>query len=169
MGHLEHKEKAPKQIGCAVITVSDTRTPETDSSGTLIQRVLQEKGHKITQYIIVKDTPEHIQKTLLDTLNESVTECIILTGGTGISRQDSTYEVVTSLLEKEIKGFGELFRYLSFQSIGSSAIMSRATAGVRQGKIIVSLPGSQNAVELAMDRLVLPELPHMVYLLQSNN
>ena len=169
MGHLEHKEKAPKQIGCAVITVSDTRTPETDSSGALIQRALQEKGHKVTQYIIVKDKPARIKKALLDALNESATECVILTGGTGISRQDSTYEVVKSLLEKEIQGFGELFRYLSFQSIGSPAIMSRATAGVFQGKIIISLPGSQNAVELAMDRLVLPELPHMVFLLRPHN
>lgn len=169
MGHLEHKENAPKQIGCAVITVSDTRTPETDSSGALIQRVLHEKGHKVTHYIIVKDKPEHIQKTLLDTLNEPATECVILTGGTGISRKDSTYEVVKGLLEKEIEGFGELFRYLSFQSIGSPAIMSRATAGVYKEKIIISLPGSQNAVELAMERLVLPELPHMIFLIRSNN
>lgn len=166
MGHIDHKEKGPKQIGCGVITVSDTRTPETDSSGGLIQKLLKEKGHNVTHYVIVKDNPVSIKETLLKTLGISATEGVILTGGTGISRQDSTYEVVKEILEKELDGFGELFRFLSFQSIGSPAMLSRATAGVVQGKIVISLPGSEDAVRLAMTQLILPELSHMIYLIR---
>ncbi len=166
MGHLDHKKKAPKHIGCAVITVSDTRTPETDSSGTTIQNLLKDDGHTVTHYWIVKDHTEGIKETLLKTLNDPNTESIILTGGTGISKYDTTFEVVKTLIEKELEGFGEFFRYLSFQSIGPSAMLSRATAGVCQGKILISLPGSEDAVRLAMTRLILPELAHMVFLIR---
>jgi molybdenum cofactor biosynthesis protein B len=166
MGHLEHKEKAPTRVGCAVITVSDTRTPENDSSGALIQEHLKREGHRVTGYRIIKDSTVSIKETLLTYLNDKGTEAILFTGGTGISRHDSTYEVVKTLLEKEIDGFGELFRFLSYQSIGTSAMLSRSTAGVCQGKIIISLPGSEEAVRLAMTALVLPELPHMIYLVR---
>ncbi|HEX9758093.1 MAG TPA: MogA/MoaB family molybdenum cofactor biosynthesis protein [Nitrospiria bacterium] len=166
MAHLDHKDKAPKQISCAVMTVSDTRNTETDASGALIKKLLKENGHKVTQYAIVKDHPVSIKETIIKILKDPETEGVIITGGTGISKKDSTFEVVQEILEKELDGFGELFRFLSFQSIGSPAMLSRATAGVFQGKLIFSLPGSENAVQLAMARLVLPELPHMVYLIR---
>jgi molybdenum cofactor biosynthesis protein B len=166
MAHLDHKDKAPKQISCAVMTVSDTRNTETDASGALIKKLLEENGHKVTQYAIVKDHPVSIKETIIKILKDPETEGVIITGGTGISKKDSTFEVVQEILEKELDGFGELFRFLSFQSIGSPAMLSRATAGVFQGKLIFSLPGSENAVQLAMARLVLPELPHMVYLIR---
>ena len=166
MGHLEHKQKAPASVGCAVITVSDTRTPESDSSGALMQELLKRGGHRVTGYRIVKDSPVSIEETLLTYLNDKSIDAILLTGGTGISRHDSTYEVVKTLLEKEIDGFGELFRFLSYQSIGAPAMLSRSTAGVCQGKIVISLPGSEEAVRLAMTALVLPELPHMIYLIR---
>lgn len=166
MAHLDHKEKAPKHISCAVLTVSDTRSPENDTSGALIQKLLKEKGHQVPQYALVKDHADSIKATLIKILSDPATEGLIITGGTGISPHDSTYEVVRDILEKKLDGFGELFRYLSFQSIGSSAMLSRATAGVFHGKMIFSLPGSEDAVHLAMTKLILPELTHIAYLIQ---
>jgi molybdenum cofactor biosynthesis protein B len=166
MAHLDHKEKAPKHIRCAVITVSDTRSPETDASGALIQKLLKENGHHVSQYAIVKDHAGSIRETILKILSDPSTEGLIITGGTGISPHDSTYEVVRDILEKKLDGFGELFRYLSFQSIGSSAMLSRAIAGVFQRKMIFSLPGSEGAVRLAMTQLILPELTHIAYLIR---
>jgi len=158
----QHKEKAKKSVGCFVLTVSDSRDETTDHSGQLIKTLLAEHGHKLLGYRITKDEPDKIRNLLQDALVRKEIEAVILNGGTGISPRDGTYEVVSRLLEKKLDGFGEIFRFLSYQEIGSAAIMSRALAGVAGGKILISLPGSKAAVELAMRRLVLPELGHMI-------
>jgi len=163
----EHKEKAKKDLGCFVVTVSDTRDETTDQSGQLVKALLGEKGHRLVGYRIVKDEPVRIESLLQDALARRDVDAIIVNGGTGISPRDGTYEVVSRLLEKRLDGFGEIFRFLSFQDIGSAAMMSRATAGVAKGKVLISLPGSKGAVDLAMRRLVLPELGHMVSQLQG--
>ena len=158
----EHKAKSVKTVKCFVITVSDTRNVSTDQSGQLIKELLASEGHKVLGYRIVKDDPTEVEKLLQHALSCDDVEAVLLTGGTGISPRDGTYEVVSHLLDKQISGFGEIFRFLSYQDIGSSAVMSRAQAGVAAGKIVVSLPGSRGAVDLGMRRLVLPELGHMV-------
>lgn len=163
MGHKEHKEKAVKNVNCMVITVSDTRTEETDSSGKLILRLLKENGHIITGYKILKDVPVLIRDTVADAVTDNYIHAIIINGGTGISKRDTTFEAIENLFEKRLDGFGEIFRYLSHLEIGSAAIMSRASAGVCRGKIIISIPGSESAVKLAMEKLILPELGHIVW------
>ncbi len=145
-----------------VITCSDTRTPETDTSGQLIQKLLKEKGHSIAAYHLVKDEPSQIKDRITVGLANEAVQAIIINGGTGISRRDSTFEAVDAMLEKRLDGFGEVFRYLTYQEIGSPAIMSRATAGIIQGRVLFSTPGSENAVRLAMEKLILPELGHLV-------
>ena len=145
-----------------VITCSDTRTPDTDSSGQLIQKLLREQGHTIVSYHIVKDEPSQITDRITTGLADDAVQAIILNGGTGISRRDSTFEAVDAMLEKRLEGFGEMFRYLTYQDIGSPAIMSRATAGIIKGRVLFSTPGSENAVRLAMEKLILPELGHLV-------
>lgn len=160
MGHREHQEESPKEVNCSVLTVSDTRTPETDTSGRLIKELLEENQHEIIHYQVVKDEPNEI-RGILQALPAPI-QVVILSGGTGLSKRDSTYEAIVELFEKRIDGFGELFRALSYDEIGSAAMLSRATAGVYQGKIIFSLPGSSNAVRLAMEKLILPELGHLV-------
>lgn len=167
MSVTEHKEKAKRKLGCFVVTVSDTRDETTDQSGQLIRSLLEEKGHQLAGYRIVKDEPVQIESLLLDTLTKNNVDAVIVNGGTGISPRDGTFEVVSRLLEKRLDGFGEIFRFLSFQDIGSAAIMSRALAGTAKGKVVISLPGSRGAVDLAMRRLVLPELGHMVSQLQG--
>lgn len=162
MGYKEHKDKAPDTIRCFVITVSDSRTEETDTSGRLIQDMLRENNHEIVDYKIVKDDPEEIGR-LIKGANKDRVQAIIINGGTGISRRDRTFEAVSLVLEKKIEGFGEIFRYLSYKEIGSPAIMSRAIAGISKGRIIISIPGSKSAVRLAMSKLILPELGHMVF------
>ncbi|MGE0470065.1 MAG: molybdenum cofactor biosynthesis protein B [Nitrospira sp.] len=160
--HHEHKSHAPESIGCMVITCSDTRTPETDTSGQLIQKLLKEQGHHIVGYHVVKDEPGQILfRITLGTTNDAI-RAVIVNGGTGISRRDSTFEALDEILEKRLSGFGEIFRLLTYQEIGSSAIMSRATAGIVKGRILFSVPGSENAVRLAMHKLILPELGHLV-------
>jgi molybdenum cofactor biosynthesis protein B len=145
--------------------VSDSRTEKNDTSGQLIQRLLREAGHEIELYRIVRDEPNQIAE-LLGTAPKT-TRAIICNGGTGLARRDSTYEAISALLEKEIKGFGELFRMLSYEQIGAAAMLSRATAGVAGGRLIFSLPGSTAAVELAMTKLILPELRHVVGLISQ--
>jgi len=160
--HHEHKSHAPESIGCLVITCSDTRTPETDISGQLIQKLLKEQGHHVVSYHVVKDEPGQILfQITLGTTNDAI-RAVIVNGGTGISSRDSTYEAVDEILEKRLSGFGEIFRLLTYQEIGSAAIMSRATAGIVKGRIVFSVPGSENAVRLAMQKLILPELGHLV-------
>ena len=158
----EHKSYAPTSVGCYVLTVSDTRTPETDTSGRAIRELLEAAGHVVTGHAIVRDEPQQVTALVTTALEDERTQAIITTGGTGITSRDGTFEAVDRLFEKRLDGFGELFRMLSFEEIGSAAMMSRATAGTAKGKAIFVLPGSQNAVRLAMTRLIVPELPHVV-------
>lgn len=160
--HHEHKTHAPKSIGCMVITCSDTRTPETDTSGRLIMHLLKEQGHTVAAYHLVKDEPSEITQRIAAGTADGSVQAIIVNGGTGISRRDSTFEAVDGMLEKRLDGFGEIFRYLTYQEIGSPAIMTRATAGIVKGRVLFSTPGSENAVRLAMEKLILPELGHLV-------
>jgi molybdenum cofactor biosynthesis protein B len=158
----EHRSKGKKTVGCIVITVSDTRSTKTDESGQLISRLLESHGHRLVDYRIVRDEPDEIQSLITDGMTNPEVDALVLTGGTGISKRDTTYEAVQSILEKKLDGFGELFRFLSYQEIGSAAFLSRATAGVASGKVIIALPGSKAAVELAMEKLILPEIGHLV-------
>lgn len=163
MSTIEHKQEAPKQVVCMVITVSDTRNETTDKSGQLMKQLLEEHGHSTALYEIIPDEPEKIKAAIQKGLEHQEVQVILLNGGTGIAKRDTTYETVSSILEKEMPGFGEIFRYLSFvEDIGSASILSRAVAGVVQGKAIFSTPGSSGAVKLAMNRLILPELGHVV-------
>ncbi|MCJ2543537.1 MogA/MoaB family molybdenum cofactor biosynthesis protein [Thermostichus vulcanus] len=147
-------------LPCGVITVSDTRTIATDSSGQLICRALQEAGHQVSQYQILKDEPEAIRQLVQDWAGSL--PVILLNGGTGIAPRDTTYDAIESLLEKTLPGFGEIFRYLSYTQVGSRAIASRAIAGIHGKALIFSMPGSTAAVQLAIEKLILPELPHLV-------
>src|SRR5262245_29163146 len=158
----EHKALAPRTVRCAVITVSDTRTDETDTSGRAIADLLADAGHQVVGRTIVRDDAELVRDTIVRQLANPDVQAIITTGGTGITSRDSTYEAVTTMLQKRLDGFGELFRMLSYQQIGSAAMMSRACAGLVAGRIVIALPGSESAVRLAMERLVVPELAHMV-------
>ena len=162
MSHLQHKATSPASVRCFVLTISDTRTSANDTSGRAIEDLLKGGGHQVADRAIVRDDPDAIRKILLEQFEGSSTQVIITTGGTGITSRDSTYEVVCNLLEKRLDGFGELFRMLSYEDIGAAAMMSRACAGRARGKLIVSLPGSENAVRLAMNKLILPELGHLV-------
>jgi molybdenum cofactor biosynthesis protein B len=163
----EHKEKAKKSIRCFVLTVSDTRDESTDTSGQAIKKYLSDEGHQVAGFRIVKDEPLHIKAVLNEALDSPHLDAVIVNGGTGIAPRDGTYEVVSKFLEKQLDGFGEIFRYLSYVDIGSAAIMSRAAAGTARGKILISLPGSKGAVTLAMEKLILPEIRHMVSQLQG--
>lgn len=163
MGFKEHKEKSVKAVNCMVITVSDTRTEEDDSSGQAIIKLLRDNLHTVLLYRIVKDEPLEMREAIELGCSDSGIEVIILNGGTGISKRDSTYEVVDGIIEKRLDGFGEIFRYLSYQEIGSAAVMSRATAGTYKGRIIFSIPGSEKAVRLAMEKIILHEMGHMVW------
>lgn len=168
MGHHEHKQQAPKKVACMIITISDTRTKETDISGKFIQDLLNKNGHQVVQYSIVKDEPEAIQQLLREGIGSEDIQVILCHGGTGISLRDRSYEAVVQILEKYLDGFGELFRMLSYQEIGSAAMMSRAVAGIAGDTVIFSLPGSKGAVELAMEKLILPELGHLVWELRKH-
>jgi molybdopterin adenylyltransferase len=162
MSQAEHKAHAPASVCCFIVTVSDTRTETTDASGRAIADLLTAAGHTIAGRTIVKDDAELVRGTLERQLAHAEVQAIITTGGTGITSRDSTYEVVSALLHKRLDGFGELFRMLSFEQIGPAAMMSRACAGITAGHIVVSLPGSEAAVRLACERLLIPELGHLV-------
>lgn len=162
-----HPDTIEITVNCAVITVSDTRSPETDRSGQLIKQLLLDSSHRVGVYTIVKDEPTEIQAQI-EALGRSDLDAVIFNGGTGIAPRDTTYDAIEGLLEKTLPGFGELFRWLSYQEIGSRAITSRAIAGVYQSKLIFSLPGSTNAVKLAMQQLILPELTHLVSQLRKS-
>lgn len=167
MVEIPHPDSSQTSVNCAVITVSDTRSPETDKSGQLIKQLLLDAGHCIKFYTVVKDEPDRIRDELRSLCQQPNLDAVIFNGGTGIAPRDTTYDAIEGLLEKTLPGFGELFRWLSYQEIGSRAIASRATAGVCEGKLVFSLPGSSNAVKLAVDRLILPELAHLVGQLRS--
>jgi molybdopterin adenylyltransferase len=158
----EHRATAPRSIGCFVLTVSDTKTPETDTSGALIRERLTAAGHAVVGSAIVRDEPRDVARLVREACGDPAIQAVVLTGGTGITSRDSTFEAVEALLDKRLPGFGELFRMLSFQEIGAAAMLSRAQLGVHAQRIVVSLPGSPNACRLALDRLLVPELPHLV-------
>ncbi|WP_026905896.1 MogA/MoaB family molybdenum cofactor biosynthesis protein [Paucisalibacillus globulus] len=158
-----HRQHAKHSVKCAVITVSDTRTKETDKSGKLMMEFLEKEGHEIRQYEIIPDEKIIIQETVKGMAANSDVEAVLINGGTGISYRDVTIEAVQPLFSKEIPGFGELFRMLSYQlDIGSASMLSRATSGVVNNRIVFSTPGSRGAVKLAMEKLILPELGHAV-------
>ena len=162
MSHTAHRAASPKTIRCSVVTVSDTRTAETDRGGGAIVELLAQAGHDVAAKTIVPDDPDRVRDAVQAGIGEADIDVVITTGGTGITRRDGTYEVVSALLEKRIDGFGELFRALSFQEIGPAAMLSRACAGLAGGTIVISVPGSEHAVRLAMTKLIIPELGHMV-------
>ena len=159
---VEHRAEAPSSIACYIITVSDTRTEATDASGRAIAELLTSAGHRVAGRTIVKDEPALVRSIVERHVAAREVQAIITTGGTGISSRDSTFEAIDALLEKRLDGFGELFRMLSYEQIGSAAMMSRASAGLAGRTIVVSLPGSEAAVRLAMEKLVVPELGHLV-------
>jgi molybdopterin adenylyltransferase len=165
MAETAHHQHDIRTVGCAVITVSDTRTAETDRSGQRIQELLRERGHRIESYMILKDEPALITAAV-GALPPPV-EIIIINGGTGLARRDTTFEAVSKLIEKEIAGFGELFRVLSYEEVGAAAMLSRATAGTVGQRAVFSVPGSTAAVELAMTKLILPQLGHLAGLLRE--
>lgn len=162
MSEKEHRSNAPASIRCYIVTVSDTRTADTDASGRVIADLLAAAGHVVLGRTIVKDDAEFVRGTIERQLANPDVQVIITTGGTGITSRDSTYEAVQGMLAKHLDGFGELFRMLSYEEIGPAAMMSRACAGLAAGRIVVSLPGSEKAVRLAMERLLIPELGHLV-------
>lgn len=164
----KHREASPEKIRVAVLTISDTRTPETDTGGDAIVEALEGAGHEVASRDIVRDDPPKIEETLKELLASEDVDAVITTGGTGISGRDATYEVVSRLIDKKLDGFGELFRMLSYGEIGAAAMLSRATAGAAGFKFLACLPGSSNAVRLAMEKLLVPEMPHVVFELKKH-
>jgi molybdenum cofactor biosynthesis protein B len=162
MGYREHKEKSPRSVTCAVLTISDSRTEQDDESGKLLKEMLSQNGHRVLAYAVLKNDADSIKRKTEELLKLTELQVIITSGGTGISHRDITIETMLPVLEKKVDGFGELFRFLSHQEIGTGSIMSRAMAGVVQGKVIICLPGSLGAVTLALDKIILPEIGHMV-------
>jgi molybdenum cofactor biosynthesis protein B len=164
----KHREAAPEKVRVAVLTISDTRTLENDTGGDIAEELLRDAGQDIVARQIVRDEVIAIRSRLIDLLARSDVDAIITTGGTGISARDTTYEVVERMIEKQLDGFGEIFRALSYEEIGAAAIMSRALAGSVGTKFIASLPGSRNAVRLAVEKLLVPELAHVVFELRKH-
>jgi molybdenum cofactor biosynthesis protein B len=155
-----HRNNAPASVRCFVLTVSDTRTVETDASGAAIAQALTDAGHDIVGRRIVRDEPATVREIVRTESRDA--EVNLTTGGTGITSRDSTYEAIAAILDKRLDGFGELFRMLSYQQIGAAAMLSRACAGSIGTTAVFALPGSENAVRLAMEKLILPELGHVV-------
>ena len=164
----KHRESAPEHVRVAVLTISDTRTPETDTGGDTIEELVRGAGHEVVERDIVRDEAASIRMKLVDLLGRSDVDAVITTGGTGISARDTTYEVVDRLLEKRLDGFGEIFRMLSYEEIGAAAFLSRAVAGTVGTKFLVCLPGSRNAVRLAVEKLLVPEISHVVFELNKH-
>jgi molybdenum cofactor biosynthesis protein B len=158
----EHKQEAPRSVRCFILTVSDTRTSETDTSGRTIADLLAGAGHAVAGRAIVPDDAALVRSTIERQLATVDVQVVITTGGTGITSRDTTFEAVNALIEKRLDGFGELFRMLSYEQIGAAAMLTRTTAGLAAGRIIIALPGSEAAVRLAMEKLLLPELGHLV-------
>jgi len=157
-----HRRTAPTAVRCVVVTVSDTRTLETDRGGEIVVELLEKAGHQVVERAIVPDDVEQIRAKVSAVLRAGVAQVILLTGGTGLSSRDQTVEALRPLTSKEIPGFGELFRMLSFQEIGPAAMLSRAFAGVMGKVAVFALPGSPAAVQLALEKLILPELGHLL-------
>ena len=165
MSSEEHRRQAEEEKGSiafAVVTVSDTRTPGTDRSGQAIRQMAEAGGHRVIATRIVRDEPEEVAEAL-EEFSGSGAQVIIFNGGTGVSKRDRTYDVLSRSLEKELPGFGEIFRMLSYAEVGAAAMLSRATAGTYRGCVVISVPGSTNAVRLAMEKLILPEIQHLAW------
>jgi molybdenum cofactor biosynthesis protein B len=162
VSHIEHKAQAPRHIGCAVLTISDTRTAETDTGGAAVAAMLDGAGHVVRARGLVRDEPGEVRGFVTGQLASPEVDAVITTGGTGLSSRDRTVETLRALCDVTIEGFGELFRMLSYREIGSAAMMSRAFAGLASRKVLIALPGAEPAVRLAMSMLVLPELGHLV-------
>jgi molybdenum cofactor biosynthesis protein B len=158
----EHKATAPTSVACYVLTVSDSKTPETDTSGALIRELLSSSGHRVTGSAVVRDEPLEVARLVRAACADPQVQAVILTGGTGVTSRDSTFEAVEALLDKRLPGFGELFRMLSFAEVGAAAMLSRAQMGIHARRIVVSLPGSPNACRLALEKLIIPELGHLL-------
>jgi molybdenum cofactor biosynthesis protein B len=164
MGAEDHRQKAGKgPVTIAIVTVSDTRTPETDQNRQYIEKRMSELGHNVAAYRLIKDEPDQVAAVIQELAMMPEVQLILFNGGTGISPRDTTYDVVSKYLEKTLPGFGELFRLLSFQEVGAAAMFSRATAGVYHGKLIFSMPGSPNAVQVALEKLIIPEINHLAW------
>ncbi len=164
----QHREAAPESVRVAVLTISDTRTPETDTGGDVVEETMRGAGHEVVARGIVRDEATSIRTQLMDLLARSDVDAVVTTGGTGISGRDTTYEVVERMVEKRLDGFGELFRMLSYEEIGAAAVLSRAVAGAVGTKLVASLPGSRNAVRLGMEKLLVPEIAHIVFELRKH-
>ncbi|MCA9904811.1 MAG: molybdenum cofactor biosynthesis protein MoaB [Anaerolineae bacterium] len=164
MGADEHRQKAgAKPVNVAIVTVSDTRTPDTDENRRYIEARLMELGHIAGEYRLIKDEPDQVAQVLDELTALPDIRIVLFNGGTGISPRDTTYDVVSRMLEKHLPGFGELFRMLSYQEVGAAALLSRATAGVYRNTMVFSMPGSPNAVKVALEKLILPELNHFAW------
>jgi molybdopterin adenylyltransferase len=162
MSATDHRQHAPASVAVHVVTVSDTRTLDTDASGRVIVELLEAAGHRIAGRTLLRDDPDQVRARVDALATEGEVEVVITTGGTGITSRDGTFEAVDGLLTKRLPGFGELFRALSYQQIGAAAMLSRATAGTIASAIVFTLPGSPAGVRLALEKLIIPELPHMV-------
>lgn len=162
MGYHEHKHLGPKEVGCAVVIISDSRTEADDESGKLIQGRLRDKGHTVADYRLLKNDAAAIVASIRELVRRDDVQVIITSGGTGISHRDVTIDTIEPMLEKRLPGFGELFRQMTYLELGTGSILSRATGGVIGGKVVLSFPGSLGAATLAMDKVILPELGHLV-------
>ncbi len=169
--HVDHEQAAAYvgALGFAIISLSDTRTEETDQSGQYIRQVVQDAGNHVTRYTIVKDDPDRIREQLHAALGDPDVAIVVTNGGTGVALRDAAYEIIVGFLEKRLDGFGELFRKLSFEEIGAAAMMSRAVGGIARGKVVFSLPGSTKAVRLGMEKLILPQAAHLYWELHKDN
>ncbi len=159
-----HKVQAAKQgpVPVAIVTVSDTRTPETDVNARFLRERISAAGHTVVDYRLIRDEPDQVE-TVLDELVAGAARVLLWNGGTGIAPRDTTYDVLARKLEKTLPGFGELFRMFSYEQVGASAMLSRAVGGVYRGKVVLSTPGSPAAVELAWEKLIGPELEHLAW------
>ena len=167
MGHHEHRREGPRSVRVFVITASDTRAEAEDTSGAYLRDAAARGGHAVVGYRLVRDEPEEL-RAALEEAGRAGAEAVVVNGGTGIAGRDRTYEAVAGVLEKRLDGFGELFRMLSFQEIGSAAMLSRAVAGVWRQCAVFSIPGSTGAVRLAWEKLIAPELTHLVRELEKH-
>jgi molybdenum cofactor biosynthesis protein B len=162
MGYQEHKHHVPASVNCAVVIISGSRTEQTDESGKYIMARLKEGRNNVTAYSIVGNDSKEILDAIGKVFSDGITQVVITSGGTGASHMDITIETIAPILEKKMDGFGELFRSLTYQEIGTGSILSRAMAGIVKGKVIISLPGSLEAVKMAMEKIIMPELSHLV-------
>jgi molybdenum cofactor biosynthesis protein B len=159
----QHRCESPKSVRCSVVTVSDTRTLETDRGGKLVVELLTTGGHQVVAREIVRDDPREIGPLVRRLADPNATDAVLITGGTGIAARDQTFETISGLLTKTMPGYGELFRMLSYADIGPAAMLSRAVGGVINNVIVLTMPGSVAAVQLAMEKLIVPEVGHLVY------